>query len=127
MPFRSRSVGREIATACAVLAIYLLTLLLPLHQAAGLQRDLSKLGFTSIEWSICTPIAQDNPSGGTPTAVKCPASGIAKFEFAAIVPPVVTVGLVGIGEPVAYATAPDLVALPTHPHSSQPRAPPVTA
>jgi hypothetical protein len=115
------------ATACAVLAIYLLTLLLPLHQAAGLQRDLSRLGFTTIEWSICTPIAQDEPSGGTPTAVKCPASGIAKFEFTPIVPPVVAVGLVRVGEPVDYASVPALVALPTHPHSSQPRAPPVTA
>ena len=115
------------ATACAVLAIYLLTLLLPLHQAAGLQRDLSRIGFTTIGWSICTPIAQDNSNGGTPTAVKCPAAGVAKFEFAAIVPPAIALALIRIGEPVDYAASPGGGALATHLHSSQPRAPPVTA
>lgn len=115
------------ATACAVLAIYLLTLLLPLHQAAGLQRDLSRIGFTTIDWSICTPIAQDGSNGGTPTAVKCAAAGIAKFEFAAIVPPAIVVGLVRIGGAVDYAAVSDVAALATRLHSSQPRAPPVTA
>lgn len=113
------------ATACAVLAIYLLTLLLPLHQAAGLQRDLSKIGFTTIGWSICTPIAQDD-TGGTPTAVKCPAAGIAKFEFVALVPPAITLAPIRIAQPVDYGLVSSFAAQHIHPHSGQPRAPPVT-
>jgi hypothetical protein len=127
MPFRSRSIGREMATAFAVLAIYLLTLLLPLHQAAGLQRDLSRIGFTTTGWSICTPIAQDDNSGGAPTAVKCPANGVVKFDLAAILPPSIVIALVRVAEPVVYAGVVSFTPLPTHPHASQPRAPPVMA
>ena len=88
MAFRQRSMAREFGTAFAVLAIYVLTLLLPLHQAAGLQRDLDRLGFETLSaWSVCAPLVQDedgNPT--TPTVVKCPAAGIAKNDFAGIVP-----------------------------------------
>lgn len=53
MPFRIRTILREAATAVAVLALYVLVLLAPLHQAAGLQRDLNALGYTSLDtWSI---------------------------------------------------------------------------
>ena len=47
MPIRSRHIAREMGTALAVLAVYVLVLLAPLHQAAGLQRDLSQLGTTA--------------------------------------------------------------------------------
>ena len=100
---------------------------LPLHQAAGLQRDLSRLGFTTVAWSICTPIAQDTNSGGTPTAVKCPATGVVKFDLATILPPSIVIALVRIAAPVAYISVASLTPLPTHPHASQPRAPPVMA
>ncbi|MGV8921480.1 MAG: hypothetical protein ACOH2R_27520, partial [Pseudomonas sp.] len=40
MPFRSRNIAREMVAAIAVMAIYIFVLLAPLHQSAGLQRDL---------------------------------------------------------------------------------------
>jgi hypothetical protein len=118
---------REFGTALAVLAIYLLTLLLPLHQAAGLQRDLATLGFEPIDaWSICAPLATGTDQQ-QPTAVKCPAAGIAKQDFVAVLPPVLVLApaapiTVGFGfEAVLAATGgpPD--------HFGQSRAPPMPA
>jgi hypothetical protein len=63
MPFRSRSVGRELSAALAVLAIYALVLLAPLHQAAGLQQDLAERGYGSADsWSVCTAVTPDGQS-----------------------------------------------------------------
>lgn len=128
MAIRRRSIGREVGTAFAVLALYLLTILLPLHQAAGLQRDLDKLGFATLEsWSICVPLAQDENGNPTaPTVSKCPAAGIAKRDFAALVPAHVPV----VGPTTATAlrwTVPSprtARAIPQH--FGQSRAPPVT-
>lgn len=127
MGSRSRNIVRETGTAFAVLAIYVLTLLLPLHQAAGLQRDLSRLGFApTIEWSICGPAASGDTGQQDPTAVKCPAAGIAKHEFAAIVPTVAEVVLPLTVAVVHYAHV-DLGHDDIRPdHFGQSRAPPVT-
>lgn len=111
--------------AFAVLAIYVLVLLLPLHQAAGLQRDLGKLGFETFgAWTICQQIAQDD-EGKAPTAVKCPAVGIAKQDFAGIVPAIVVVE--PAREPTAVVYRPVLSSpnLELREHFGQPRAPPV--
>lgn len=83
---RRRLIAREAGTALAVIAVYILVLLLPLHQAAALQRDLSALGYETVgTWSICQ---QSAPAGSheVPTAVKCPAAGVAKQQLAAILP-----------------------------------------
>lgn len=128
MPFRNRTIAREMGAAFAVLAIYVLTLLAPLHQAAGLQRDLASIGFaTDSGWSICAPLAEDKDGNKTTVAVKCAASGIAKNELAAVEPSVLHVGIVRIGEVIAYAPrpAPEAFALPAH--IGQARAPPATA
>lgn len=114
--------------AFAVLAIYVLTLLAPLHQAAGLQRDLASIGFeTAAGWSICAPLAEDKDGNKTTVAVKCAASGIAKNELAAVEPAVLHVGIIRIGEVIAYAQrpAPDVFAV--SPHVGQARAPPAAA
>ena len=52
----SRSIGREIGTAFAVLAIYLLTVLAPLHHARASQLGFEQLGYATIEssWVLCT-------------------------------------------------------------------------
>lgn len=118
---------RETGIALAMLAVYVLTLLLPLHQAAGLQRDLNALGYSTLEsWSICQPLAQDED--GSPqeaAALNCPATGIAKHKLAVVLPvvsvlpqPVVTVlPDTPIGLPMPAPGLPE--------HVGQSRAPPV--
>ncbi len=124
MPFRSRGIARDLSAAFAVLLIYALTLLVPLHQAAGLQRDLGKLGFVATEWSICTPLAQ---SGEMPTAVKCPIASVAKGQFAAITPVPIVLVVERVADAVAYAVAPLSRSLAPRGHNAQARAPPEAA
>jgi len=124
---RSRHIARELGAAFAVLAIYMLVLLAPLHQMGGLQRDLAKLGFESTtSWSVCTSIS-DTTSDETPLAAKCPLTGVAKFELAAlpfdaaVVAPVLESGAVfyagGAGDWHRGIAA----------HPGRPRAPPALA
>ncbi len=128
MTKNARSIVREAGTALAVLAIYVLTLLLPMHQAAGTQRDLAGLGFETVgNWSICVEIAKSVEDGEpAPAALKCPATGVGKYEFAAIVPvalplpvPAVVGTLAELPEPLAPRAG-------IYRHFGQSRAPPVT-
>ena len=129
MFMRRRSIAREVGTAFAVLALYVLTLLLPLHQVAGAQRELSALGYETIGiWSTCESLTEDQD--GDPTtaaAVKCPAAGIAKYEF--IAPPAGMPELVreDVASAVRYIVPVDISAGSTPDHFGQSRAPPVTA
>ncbi|HEY0034192.1 MAG TPA: hypothetical protein VGB81_13075, partial [Devosia sp.] len=63
---KRRTMTREIGTAFAVLAIYLLTILAPLHQARASQLVFQELGYATVGtgWVLCTPLEQsrDNPS-----------------------------------------------------------------
>jgi hypothetical protein len=119
---------REIGIAVAVLALYVLTLLLPLHQAAGLQRDLDALGFAPLDsWSVCSSLVQDGE--GDPAdaaALTCPAVGVGKQQMAATLPPALTLEPPSIAIAVRYAPAQRaLFNVPTA-HVGQSRAPPVT-
>jgi len=124
-----RSMIREVGTAIAVLSLYLLTVLLPLHQAAGLQNDLAQLGFETIgSWSIC----EDGGAAGkgdqqAPTALKCPAAGIAKHEFAAILPVILGVVPPDSSGPfhASDPAGPEFIGRPAH--IGQSRAPPAAA
>lgn len=120
---------REAGLAVAVLAIYVLTLLLPLHQAAGLQRDLNASGFATLDsWSICQPMAQDED--GNPreaAALACPAMGIAKQQFAAVLPPVLVIEPPTTADIIRFLDAPAVVTNHLPDHIGQSRAPPVTA
>lgn len=126
MPFRRRNIARELSTAIAVLALYVLVLLAPLHQAAGLQRDLSDLGYaTADSWSICAPLVEGQNSQQS-AVVKCAAAGIGKHDLALAAPVPLTAAVVRIAAPVAYPLAQHFI-LPTPHHlSGQPRAPPTT-
>ncbi|UYN99216.1 MAG: hypothetical protein KIT02_15025 [Devosia sp.] len=119
---------RETGAAFAVLAIYVLTLLLPLHQAAGLQRDLNAMGYSTLEsWSVCQPLAQDED--GQPveaTAVKCPATGVSKHQLAAIVPPAITIAPVSAADVLTPPEAQAPLAAIRPDHVGQSRAPPVS-
>lgn len=122
MPFRSRGILRETGSAIAVLAIYLLVLLAPLHQAAGLQRDLNALGYVSLDTaSVCATLAKDD-SGLD--AAKCAAAGIGKNQLAAIDLAVIAVKPVQPASNVSYP--PETLSLHSiidH-HPGRPRAPP---
>jgi hypothetical protein len=120
--------ARETGIALALLAVYVLTLLMPLHQAAAQQRDLNALGFSTLEsWSVCQPLAQDED--GAPieaSALKCPAAGIAKHQFAAVLPPVLAIDPPTTADIIRYADDPDTNAPRLPRHVGQSRAPPVT-
>ena len=77
-----RSMARELGTALAVLAIYLLTILAPLHQARASQLDFAKLGYetTNTGWVLCS--ATDTSGDNDITIAKCPAAGIGKNDLA---------------------------------------------
>lgn len=125
MPFRSRNIARETVTAVSVMAIYILVLLAPLHQAAGLQRDLASFGFASLDkWSICSALASQNENGKSPAVVKCAASSIGKNELVGLVPAVIDLGIVLAVTPVHYAHTALFIKTPWHRSSGQPRAPP---
>lgn len=127
MPFRNRNIVREMGAAIAVLAIYVLVLLVPLHQAAGLQRDLSALGYASLDtWSICGRLAADD-QGSQTTVVKCAASGIGKNELAAIEPVALDLSIVRVATTTDYRVSPELNHARPDQLTGQPRAPPMMA
>lgn len=118
---------KEVGTVLAVLALYVLVLLTPLHQAAGLQRDLSAMGFETVaSWSVCEGLAQDEAGNplGLPT-VKCPAASLDKTGLANSLPPVLRIEPPGLSDIIAYADAGDSHRLRLPDHFGQSRAPPV--
>lgn len=129
MPNRMRQIGREVGAAIAVVALYMLVLLAPLHQSAGLQRELARLGFeSSVSWSVCTSVA--NPGRGdsdTPTAAKCPLTGASKSQFVAVLPQVDQPPLLRNADPVQFEA--NAHSGPSRPmeHPGQPRGPPRAA
>ena len=125
MPFRSRNIVREMATAVAVLAVYILVLLAPLHQAAGLQGDLAKLGYAPIDgWSICSALAPENADGKPPAVVKCPAASIAKDELAGVESVVFGLAIDRAADAVLYAASCAPAVCGLNWPAGQPRAPP---
>ena len=78
-----RSIGREIGTALAVLAIYVLTMLAPLHQARASQLGFEELGYATVAagWVLCNPTGTPGDDGDVPVA-KCPAAGVGKTAIA---------------------------------------------
>lgn len=122
-----RTIGREIGTALAVLAIYLLTLLAPMHQARASQLVFEELGYTTITtgWVLCTPAGATGQDRDI-SVTKCPATGIGKHDLILPSLDVLPAGL----DVVAFANAlPAMVSsflpTPTAPPSG-PRAPPVS-
>jgi hypothetical protein len=80
---KMRTMSREIGTALAVLAIYLLTVLAPIHEARASQRAFEELGYTALDagWALCTSLGDMDGEQDTDVS-KCPATGVGKTEFA---------------------------------------------
>lgn len=90
----ARKFGREIGTAFAVLAIYLLTVLGPLHHARATQLDFAALGYATTQtgWVLCTPAGTAGDTGQVIVS-KCPAAGIAKQDMVEPSPAVIALDL----------------------------------
>ena len=126
MPFRARGIVRELGTALAVVALYLLVLLAPLHQAAGLQRDLAALGYQNqAAWSVCGALAQDEDGNRQPGQFRCALAGIAKNDVLSVSPLALDLDIVRASDPVVYATGSLLPARAREAQPGQARAPPV--
>lgn len=114
----TRTMSREIGTALAVLALYLLTVLAPLHHARATQLSFAELGYAIDQsgWALCAPVS----TGEDPELAvsKCPAAGIGKQDLLAPIPaaPAVAPDVRAIAAPLLRAD------LPYAPH---PIAPPV--
>ncbi|WEK03602.1 MAG: hypothetical protein P0Y65_15575 [Candidatus Devosia phytovorans] len=121
----TRNIGKEIGTALAVLAIYLLTMLMPLHQARASQLAFEELGYstTTVGWVLCTPGLSTGEDSDI-TVAKCPATGIGKHELTLPALDRLPLGL----DRIALAAAPVLVVPAFLPAPSAPpsgsRAPP---
>ena len=71
-----RTIGREIGTALAVLALYLLTILAPLHEARASQLAFEELGYTTLQsgWVLCSSTGSGQTDHDSPVS-KCPLAG----------------------------------------------------
>jgi hypothetical protein len=120
-----RTMSREIGTALAVLAIYLLTVLTPLHEARASQLAFEQLGYASMEtsWTLCTPADPVGNSDPQTAPGKCPAAGVGKTEFVGPLPPAIAGhDLVALASPVLAVLPGFIPARATPPSGS--RAPP---
>lgn len=128
MHMRRRHFGRELGTALAVLAIYLLTVLTPLHQARASQLEFSALGYAALDegWVLC---GAQLPGGdaGKQIISKCPVSGVGKSSLVLPVSadprPIAHIALAASTTAPPRAIAPPAVLDPAAP----PRAPPIAS
>lgn len=118
-------VMREAGAALAVLTLYLLTLLTPLHQSAASQRVFADLGYETVgAWSLCTAIGEADARDGVPAILKCPATGIGKFDlFASDTAPALDAPL-RIASGIVFSGWADVPARPHPTSDARPRAPP---
>ena len=124
MPFRGRNMTRELGAAFAVLALYVLVLLAPLHQAAGLQRDLAALGHPAWDqFSVCTSLSRADP-GERPAPVKCAAAGIGQNTLPPPASPAISLGTERLAGAVVYRDFEELFEQRVERATAQARAPP---
>ena len=124
--FTMRTMSKEIGTALAVLAIYLLTVLAPIHQARASQLAFEELGYATSQssWVLCTPAGTTGQDQDI-TVSKCPAAGVGKDELVLPLLDAMPVGhdKLALAAPLTV-TAPLVLPRPVAPPAG-PRAPPV--
>lgn len=124
----TRSVWKDAGAAIAVFSIYMLTLLVPLHQAAATQSSFAELGYETIgAWPICSAISDADAEENAPFAVSCPVVSLAKNqlpigEAAIFVRQIDGAGLDAASRPASRAPPADFKIT-----DAAPRAPPMQA
>ncbi|MBL4916379.1 hypothetical protein [Szabonella alba] len=115
---------RETGLALAILAIWMLSLLAPLHQSSGLLRVMADAGHqVPAGWSIC--ITLDADGGDKDHAIPvCPAQGIGKSGLTAPPPPVMLAVLLQLPQAAAFSPATPRLHRAQNSPPGQPRAPP---
>lgn len=115
---------REIGTALAVLAIWLMSLLVPMHQVSRLIGELAEAGIVTVtDWSLCVPLDLDgdDPDG---QQTLCPAQGIGKNDLA-IMPDTTLLAIVfPLAGSLFLPSPPERFWARVQSDTGQPRAPP---
>lgn len=76
---RESTVFKELGMALTVLALWMLSLLVPLHQTSGVLRELARAGYDiSNGWTVCVTLAQDESRPDQAPAM-CPVQVMAKI------------------------------------------------
>lgn len=129
MGFVRHSIGRDVGAALGVLAIYLLTLLVPLHYARASQVELAELGYglSPDGWVLCLQDGAGEPQKSADVLAKCPICQLGKTGLAtldATPPTIVLSDAVELADTAVSLPAPVVFAPFIR---AQPRAPPVSA
>lgn len=123
----ARMITRETGMALAVLALWMLSLLAPLHQTSGVLRELARAGHDiSGAWSICVTLAQDE-TGADHLIQVCPAKSIGKTDVAVPPPEVRLAVFAPIGRDLPLGMQAEQLHRPQDFTPRQPRAPPALA
>lgn len=122
---RPQTIRRELGMALSMLALWLLTLLAPLHLTSGLLRDMAAAGHVlPAGWSVCVTLADGDTDGTDHATIVCPAHAMAQNGAAPPDPPFLLAdfqaALLAVVQP-----APRYLPVPEAPRPpGQPRAPP---
>ncbi len=121
------TIARETGMALAVLALWMLSLLAPLHQTSGLLREMAKAGHDiSGAWSICVTLAQDE-NGNDHAIPVCPAQAVGKTDLALPPPPLVVATFVPVAHGIDFPAQSAVSHWRQNFTPGQPRAPPAQA
>lgn len=127
MSSNARMISREIGMALVVLAIWLLSLLVPMHQVSRLIGDLAEAGVVTVtDWSLCVSLDLEGEESDGPQTL-CPAQGIGKNDLA-VLPDGVLLSIRPSTPKNLYNPAPpERFWARIQADTGQPRAPPVLA
>lgn len=124
---KDTTVFKELGLALTVLALWMLSLLVPLHQTSGMLRELARAGYDiSDAWTVCVTLAQDESRPDQPPSI-CPAQLVSKAGLVGV--DIVRLpGLRSIAPRLADWAIYDDVGHVVRPRQdAQPRGPPVSA
>ena len=120
----SITILRETGLALAMLAVWMLALLAPLHQTSGLLHAMAKTGHVLPGgWSICVALAQEEDGPDIPVS-GCPAHALGKTDIALPPQPVALPALVTRSYEPLLRAQDDAPAATRYWQPGQPRAPP---
>lgn len=111
--------------ALAVLAIWLMSLLAPMHQVSRLIGELSEAGIVTVtDWSLCVPLDLDGDGPDGPQTL-CPAQGIGKNDLAPVPDATLFAILLPLSVNLYLPSPPERFWARVQADTGQPRAPPV--